>query len=115
MRVEMNEQTIADYAEEMAGGAVFPPVIVYHDAEVYWLADGFHRVEAARKLGRESIDAEIREGTDRDAILNGIGANARHGLRRTQTDTGLLHAPDGTGYADLEINGHRDIRFAAGR
>ncbi len=23
-------------------------------------------------------------------------------------DAGLLHAPDGTGYADLEINGHRE-------
>ncbi len=86
MRVEMSEQTIADYAEEMAAGTVFPPVIVYYDGEVYWLADGFHRVEAAREVGRESIDAEIQEGSDRDAILHGIGANARHGLRRTQAD-----------------------------
>ncbi len=108
MRVEMSEQTIADYAEEMATGTVFPPVIVYYDGEVYWLADGFHRVEAARKIGRESIEAEIREGTDRDAILHGIGANARHGLRRTQADKrhaveALLRDPGWSKWSDRHI------------
>ena len=108
MRVEMSEQTITDYAEEMAGGTVFPPVIVYYDGDAYWLADGFHRVEAARKIGRESIDAEIREGTDRDAILNGIGANARHGLRRTQADKrhaveSLLRDPDWSKWSDRHV------------
>ncbi len=34
MRVEMSEQTIADYAEEMSVGTAFPPVTVYHDGEV---------------------------------------------------------------------------------
>jgi ParB-like chromosome segregation protein Spo0J len=86
MRVEMHPQTVADYAADMLNGAVFPPVIVYHDGQDHWLADGFHRAEAARKIGREEIDAEIRQGTARDAVLHGIGANATHGLRRTQAD-----------------------------
>ena len=86
MRVEMNTQVVIDYAEEMAGGAIFPPVIVYHDGADHWLGDGYHRVEAARKIGRDSIDAEVRDGTKRDAILLGIGANATHGLRRSQAD-----------------------------
>ena len=63
----------------MLDGAVFPPVIVFHDGADYWLADGFHRVEAARKIDRKEIEAEIRDGTARDAILHGIGANATHG------------------------------------
>jgi len=66
--------------------AAFPPVVVYHDGTGYWLGDGFHRVEAARKLEHETIDAEVLEGDARQAILHGIGSNASHGLRRTQAD-----------------------------
>ena len=86
MRVEMRPETVDEYAAEMIDGATFPPVIIYHDGTDYWLGDGFHRVEAARKIERETIEADIREGTARDAILHGIGANAIHGLRRTQAD-----------------------------
>ena len=86
MRAAMNEETVADYAEEMVAGAEFPPVIVYHDGEAYWLADGYHRVDAARRIGRNDITAEVHDGDRRDAILHGIGANAHHGLRRTQAD-----------------------------
>ncbi len=108
MRVEMNEQTVADYAEDMAGGAVFPPVIVYYDGKGHWLADGFHRVEATRKIGRATIEAEVHHGGDRDAILHGIGANARHGLRRTQADKRhaietLLRDPGWSKWSDRHV------------
>jgi ParB-like chromosome segregation protein Spo0J len=108
MRVEMHPQTIADYAADMLNGAVFPPVVVYHDGEDHWLADGFHRVEAARKIGLEEIEAEIREGTSRDAVLHGIGANATHGLRRTQADKRrsvekLLTDPEWAAWSDRKI------------
>ncbi len=86
MRVEMKPDVVRDYADEMAAGAVFPPVVVYHDGSIFWLADGFHRVAAARKLERQTIDAEVHEGGDRDAILHGIGSNDSHGIRRTQAD-----------------------------
>lgn len=86
MRVEMKPDVVLDYAEDMAAGATFPPVTVYFDGTEYWLADGFHRVAAARKIERETIEAEVNEGTARDAIIHGIGANASHGLRRTQAD-----------------------------
>ena len=86
MRVEMKPDVVRDYADEMVAGAIFPPVVVYHDGTEYWLADGVHRVEAARKLERETIDAEVLDGDARQAILHGIGSNASHGLRRTQAD-----------------------------
>ena len=86
MRVEMKPDIVREYADDMAAGAVFPPVEVYYDGSIYWLAEGYHRVEAARKLDRESIDAEVLDGGERDAILHGIGSNASHGLRRTQAD-----------------------------
>ena len=86
MRVEMKPDVVIEYADDMAAGATFPPVIVYFDGTEYWLADGFHRVAAARKIERETIEAEVNEGTARDAIIHGIGSNASHGLRRTQAD-----------------------------
>ncbi len=86
MRVEMKPDVVLDYTEDMAAGATFPPVIVYFDGTDYWLGDGFHRVAAARKLERETIEAEVLDGDARQAILHGIGSNASHGLRRTQAD-----------------------------
>jgi hypothetical protein len=108
MRVEMNPDIINEYAEAMLNGAVFPPIIVYFDGADYWLADGYHRVEAARKIEHETIAAEIREGTARDAILHGISSNATHGLRRTQADKRraverLLTDPEWARWSDRKI------------
>ncbi len=86
MRVGMKPDIVREYADAMADGAVFAPVDVYYDGSIYWLADGYHRVDAARKLDRETIEAEVHEGGERDAILHGIGSNDSHGIRRTQTD-----------------------------
>jgi hypothetical protein len=86
IRVEMRPETVNDYSNDLLDGAIFPPIIVFYDGSDYWLADGFHRVEAGRKIGRETIVAEIREGSSRDAVLHGVGSNAVHGLRRTQAD-----------------------------
>ncbi len=86
MREEMKPDVVREYADEMAAGVVFPPIIVFHDGAGYWLADGYHRVEAARKIDHDQIDADVREGDQRDAVLHGVGANANHGLRRSQAD-----------------------------
>jgi len=82
----LNNGIVAEYTEAMKSGATFPPVVVFHDADFYWLADGYHRLEAADEAGRKSIEAEIRAGTKRDAILFAVGANRDHGLRRTRDD-----------------------------
>ena len=108
MRVEMRPETINDYANDMLDGAAFPPIIVFHDGCDFWLADGFHRVEANRKVEHAEIMAEIRAGTSRDAILHAIGANAAHGLRRTQVDKRraverLLKDPEWARWSDRKI------------
>lgn len=48
--------------------------------------DSPSRISAARKAGLDSINAEVHQGTRRDAILYSVGANADHGLRRTNAD-----------------------------
>lgn len=74
------------YAEDMEAGANFPPVIVFFDGDDYWLADGFHRLLAARKVGRGEIDADVRQGTLRDAQWYSYSVNQAHGLRRSNDD-----------------------------
>ncbi len=87
MRVAgMDAGTVADYAAAMISGAEFPPVVLFHDGTAYWTGDGFHRVAAAREIGRKTIRGEIREGGSREAVLLAAGANSTHGLRRTQAD-----------------------------
>lgn len=77
---------VADYAEAMRDGAVFPPVTVFFDGTIYWLADGFHRWAAAQQAGFPTLEADVRKGSKRDAILFAVGANADNGLRRTNGD-----------------------------
>ena len=85
-RAEIDLFTVQQYADDMQTGAVFPPIVVFHDGSEHWLADGFHRVEAARQAGFEEIAADVRQGTRRDAVLHSVGANFAHGLRRTNAD-----------------------------
>ncbi|MDX0531504.1 hypothetical protein GOC94_30885 [Sinorhizobium medicae] len=99
---------VADYAEAMDAGAKFPPVILYFDGKGYWPGDGFHRLEAGRKLGRETIEAEVHEGGKREAMLLAVGANANHGLRRTSADkrrsvVAMLRDPEWSKWSDREI------------
>jgi len=85
-RALTSDEMVDDYAEAMRVGTKFPLVVVFFDGTDYWLADGFHRVLAAKKLGYTKIDAEIHQGTQRDAVLFSCGVNADHGLRRTNAD-----------------------------
>ena len=85
-RERISEETVTDYAEAMQEGDQFPAITVFHDGVEYYLADGYHRLHAAQRVGRASIQAEIKTGTLRDAILYSLGANSNHGLRRTNAD-----------------------------
>lgn len=86
VRVELDQETFLDYGRQMAAGVKFPPIDVFFDGSVYWLADGFHRYYGARESKLPTIDANVHNGTVRDAILFAIGANATHGRPRTNAD-----------------------------
>ena len=85
-RAQLDGVTVSEYADAMRRGNDFPPVKVMHDGENYWLYDGFHRVQAARQIGRETIKADVEQGTKEDAQWASLAANKRHGLRRSQED-----------------------------
>jgi len=85
-RAEIDQHVTTEYAAAMKDGAVFPPVVVFFDGSEYWLADGFHRLRAVYMTDEVMIAADVRQGTQRDAVLYSVGANASHGLRRTNAD-----------------------------
>lgn len=107
-RAITDAHTIARYAEAMEHGAVLPPVDAVHDGQEYWLADGFQRVAAARELEWDRILADVHQGTRRDAILLSVGANATHGLPRSNDDRRravrkLLDDDEWRGWSDHRI------------
>lgn len=107
-RAAINKDVVAEYAEAMEGGATFPPVIVFYDGADYWLADGFHRYDAYARARVNKVPADVRQGTQRDAILFSVGANASHGLRRTNDDKRravmvLLNDPEWSKWSNREI------------
>jgi len=85
-RVAIDDGIVAEYAEQYSNGVDLKPVIVFFDGATYWLADGFHRYWANKRNACEYIFADVYHGTQRDAILYSVGANATHGLRRTNAD-----------------------------
>lgn len=107
-RAELNQEIVGDYAESVMSGALFPPIDVFHDGSTYWLADGFHRYFAHKRAGVTAIDATVHTGTLRDALLFSVGANSKHGLRRTNEDKRravmvLLNDLEWSEWSDIKI------------
>ena len=86
MRVEIDEETVATYAESMQDGAKFPPIIVFCDGTEYFVGDGFHRIMAAARNKFKDIEADIRKGTRQDALWFALGANKTNGKRLERGD-----------------------------
>lgn len=95
IRCAIDKDVVAEYAEAMKDGAKFPPIFVYREerkprkgkkAPDLYLADGYHRVGAAKELGLDEIEADVREGGFNEALKYALHANAEHGLRRTNAD-----------------------------
>jgi hypothetical protein len=86
-RAALDEATVAEYAECYRNRAKMPPLVVFFDGSEHWLAEGFHRYFALRKIKHDKpVRCDVREGTRRDAIQYGFTANVAHGLRRTNAD-----------------------------
>ena len=82
----IHEDVLLEYASRVREGVAFPPVLVIFDGATHWLADGYHRWHAHKATGRTGIEAEVRQGSKRDAILCSLAANAAHGRQRGGAD-----------------------------
>ena len=86
VREAIAEHVVDDYAERLGEGVRFPPVVVFRDGSRYCLADGFHRLQAFRRAGRDEIEADVYVGTRADALWFALGANRKHGQRLNLAD-----------------------------
>lgn len=103
------------YQALMLDGAQFPALIVFRDdGGTNWLADGFHRIAAAKKCGKETFPCEIHFGSKRDAEWYALGANSSHGLAPTKYEyqslvqKALAH-PESKNLSDNAIARHLGI------
>jgi ParB-like chromosome segregation protein Spo0J len=78
VREHLDPERVARYARELDR---LPPVVVFETPEGRVLADGHHRVAAARQRGATMIDAEVRHGSRGEAL--------RYAARHAALERGL--------------------------
>jgi len=80
-----NPQVVERYAELMADGAKFPSIRILQKRDGkkkrYFVYDGVHRLEAAKKIGRKTINCNVETGLKEERLLiYAFYENLRHGL-----------------------------------
>jgi hypothetical protein len=83
-RKEIDEPLVQHYTEVLLEGKdKFPPVELWFDGKSYWPSDGFHRFHAHKRAGFTEIEANVNQGTKRDAFVACLKSNSKHGKPRT--------------------------------
>ncbi len=77
VRQRLNSNTVRRYVDTFD---LLPPIDVFELDGKYLLADGQHRVKAARELRKDKVKANVHIGTLNDAYELAVGANSRSGL-----------------------------------
>ena len=107
-RPNINQDKVKEYKEKMLDDASFPPIQIMFDGDTYWLYDGFHRFYAIQQVGVKTIECQVTQGTQKDAIRAARKANGNHGLPRDYETLcnvvrDALSDPDNEGASDREI------------
>jgi ParB-like chromosome segregation protein Spo0J len=78
----LDEEKVARYAQILDQ---LPPVVVFNLGDGLLLVDGYHRVEAARRLGWTVVQAKVRQGSREDALRFAVDlAASERGLTKDQ-------------------------------
>lgn len=85
-RVVIDQPTVYTYLEAMKEDARFPLMETVFDGATYWLTDGFHRYHAYKLLGIKNIEVSFIPGNLRDAQIEALKANGKHGKPLTNED-----------------------------
>jgi uncharacterized ParB-like nuclease family protein len=78
----IDDEVVSRYMALMQDGVEFPPIELVFDGKDYWLWNGFHRYQCAKKLKQTEITARVKNGSKRDALWLSFSANKDHGFRR---------------------------------
>lgn len=110
-RKKLYEETIQHLTEVLLDGKPMKDdPVVYFDGKDNWLADGFHRYHAHKRAGFTEMQCDSRIGTKRDAFIYSLGANADHGMPRTNEEKRDSVI---TALNDIELSEESDRAIAA--
>jgi len=65
-RENLLEETVLEYVNELQHRKALPAIRVRFDGDNYFLQDGFHRIEAAKRCRLKTLKAEIYSGSLKD-------------------------------------------------
>jgi hypothetical protein len=90
-RVELDADTVKEYADALERGDDLPPIDVFAvqngDRVERYVTDGIHRRAAHLALGRSfAVIRQVGYGTMEEAIWTAAAANTKHGLKRSRAD-----------------------------
>jgi disulfide oxidoreductase YuzD len=91
VREDQDPETVTRYAAAYLEAENMPPVVVFEEKrkdsdDRIWLADGHHRVAGAKKAKLAEINAIVKKGDRRAALLYALRANHQNGLPLTNAD-----------------------------
>jgi len=110
-RKEIDEPLVQHYTETLLEGKdKFPPIDLWFDGKSYWPSDGFHRYHAHKRAGYIDIEANVNQGTKRDAFLACLKANGKHGKPRTPEERRYVVQ---MALEDIELGEKTDVEIAA--
>ncbi len=79
-RLQVRYETVQKYKEAMRAGSVFPPIIVAQYKGELYLLDGWHRVEASKRLGAEKMQAILLKPKSKEEMFKkAVEYNTEHG------------------------------------
>jgi len=79
-RFSLDQGAVKKYAEAMKAGAEFPPITIGKVNGAPVVIDGWHRVTAARKIGRTTLPAILVENPEHELGWLAAEANLKHGV-----------------------------------
>ena len=84
---------VESYAQRLAA---LPPGVVFDTPEGLLLADGYHRVAAARHRRRETVEAKVRRGSRRAALEYAVAVSAaERGISGEEATSYIRHRSQG--------------------
>jgi ParB-like chromosome segregation protein Spo0J len=77
-QAHLDAERVTRYAENLDA---LPPIVVFDTEDGLLVADGYHRLAAARLRGKDAIEAEVRHGSRHDALRYAATVGAvQHGV-----------------------------------
>ena len=87
VKIERYRKIMKDNGEDGKIGTMDPITVFYEtDDGPRWIADGFHRIEAAVAEKAETIPTLYRQGTKSRALRFALGENGHHGAPMTNAE-----------------------------